>query len=182
MKTSICIVGVGLSSRNARSTSIRRRLDVDLARSRRGPAARAGRRRPPLDLEHLAGRQRQQLDARCRPSRSPSDHRQPSSSSAHHSSSPSAGASARATSRRSPAQRLGGVAVARTRRAARSGSRSVPARRSIAARPAVQRHPGPLGPSSAARGRVTWKEPSSPCGRPTRPATSQSASVGATSR
>ena len=106
--------------------------------------------------------------ARRRPRASPSTTMQPSRSGAQYSSSSSAGASPghRAAARRAAPRRPRAPACPSSRTIGRS---SVPARRSIVARRAVHGHRAAERQQPRA-GRVTWNEPSSPCGRPTRPA------------
>src|SRR3954447_16043091 len=96
--------------------------------------------------------------------RSPSVTAQPSSSWAQYSPGSSAGASASATRRARPwsASAASRLSHPRTRTTGRS---SVPARRTISPRSV-----GVPSASSRGRGPVTWKEPSRPWARPTRPA------------
>src|SRR3954447_5740327 len=113
---------------------------------------------------------------------SPSTTRQQTRSSASHSSSPSGGASSRRTQRSAPrsASTPSRWSTPASRRIGRAG---VPSWRTIAtSRPSTTT----LRASARTRSRgwVTWKEPSSPCGRPMRPTlmSSPAASVSATPR
>src|SRR3954471_18833607 len=112
-------------------------------------------------------------------SRSPSTTRQPTRSSAHHSSSSSAGATSRGTSRSRPRSAAAASRVSTPSRRT-MGRSSVPARRTIGASRSPARTTTPSA-SSAPRAWCTWKEPSRPCGRPTRPPASQSSAGPATS-
>ena len=157
------------SPRKARSTSMRRARHVDrpdrVADHRHEQLAAAVRAH---DLERLARRQRDHAPhladqaARRRTPRSPrarapSTRRAPARARAR----PGPRAGRRAAPRRPRgrrARRAGGSGGRRCRR----GARSAPAARRRGSRRTTA--------SSRATGRVTWKEPSSPCGRPTRPA------------
>src|SRR4051794_1801341 len=113
---------------------------------------------------------------------SPSTTRQPTRSSASHSSSPSAGASSRRTPRSLPrsASTPARWSTPARRRIGRAG---VPSWRTIAtSRPSMTTLRACA--STRSRGWVTWKEPSSPCGRPMRPTlmSSPAASGSATPR
>src|SRR3954447_11917949 len=115
----------------------------------------------------------------CPSSRSPSTTRQPSRSFAHHSSSSSGGAVSRGTSSSTPPSAL---TASRSDTPSRRtiGRSSVPARRTISASRSPARTTTPIC-RSAGRASRTWKEPSRPCGRPTRPPASQSSAGPATS-
>src|SRR5690606_7778519 len=98
-------------------------------------------------------------------------------SSTSHSSSPSGGAAERGTAMSAP--RSASAALRSSQPATRTiGFSSVPARRTISVRrPATTT--GVPTVSSRLRGRVTWKDPSRPWARPTRPADRSSSSAAA---
>ena len=110
------------------------------------------RRAGALDLEHLARRQRDHARARAPTSRSPSTTRQPSRSSAYHSSSPSGGAVGARDQQVRPAQRLGRLAASTPARR-RIGRSSVPARRTISRLAAGDAHRRAERQQRAARAR-----------------------------
>ena len=141
--------------RKSRSTSIRRCATSTLRIASLTIGTSSGS--PPrarLDLERLARGQLEQA-ATVPSSRSPSSTSQPSSSCAHHSPSPSAGACSRGDRQLRAPQRLGARRGPRRPPGARSGAASVPARRTIAAARARRRVT--LAPSVSRRGagRVT---------------------------
>ena len=170
MKTSISHRHASSCPRNARSTSIARAVDVDRRGSRRGPAARAGRaRRHARTSSTSQDGQREQPRARPRrpaavdARRSPRG-RRPSTRPPRARAAASRGASSslpRAAPRRPRGSSQPVEAQDRPRVGARRGA-SI----SCCARP---RHDAasPQRRAAARRARTTWKQPSSPCGRPT---------------
>ena len=142
-------------------------------RGGRGRRARGSRRRPSAPAARCRRRARPRAPRRSGSSSirrtvptavAPSVTARPSNSCAHHSPASSAGASASATCSGRPCSASAASRVSQP--ASRtSGFSSVPARRTIS--------PRSVGiPSVSSRGprAVTWKEPSRPWARPTRPA------------
>ena len=156
MTTSSCIRLA--SPRNARSTSIRARRDVDRAHrvatsgtSRSPPSARA-------DLEHLARRQREQPPHDADLALAVDD------AAALEVLGPplvlarAAARSARGDEQSLAAQRLGAPSRSvAARRGAGSARSSVPARRTISRSRAADAHASRRARAARARGRVTWK-------------------------